>query len=152
MDRARLSLASAEEMKALPPCSVTLPPQATRNEDTLVFLQADSYCVNHGLLRSGDHAKQDMDLRNRQSARLCHLPPLGQNLIRAHSLSPKFPFGVPPMPTQQVELITHLLNLARPDFFLLVLSSVVPSRTARNESTWDLSNRICDRYFCVKAG
>ena len=36
-----------------------------------------------------------MDLRNRQSARLSHLPPLGQNLIRAHSLSPKFPFGVP---------------------------------------------------------
>jgi len=56
------------------------------------------------------------------------------------------------MPTQQVDLMTHLLNLARPDFFLFVLSSVVPSHTAGNESTWDLSNRICDRYFYVKAG
>jgi hypothetical protein len=51
------------------------------------------------------------------------------------------------MPTQQVDLMTHLLNLARPDFFLFVLSSVVLSRTPRNESTWDLTNRICDRYL-----
>jgi hypothetical protein len=48
------------------------------------------------------------------------------------------------MPTQQVDLMTHLLNLARPDFFLFVLSSV---GTPRNESTWDLTNRICDRYL-----
>ena len=51
------------------------------------------------------------------------------------------------MPTQPVSLMTNLLNLATPDFFLFVLSSVVLSRTGRNESTWDLTNRICDRYF-----
>ena len=51
------------------------------------------------------------------------------------------------MPTQQVDLMTHLLNLARPDFSLFVLSSVMLSRTPRNESTWDLTNRICDRYL-----
>jgi hypothetical protein len=55
------------------------------------------------------------------------------------------------MPTQQVDLMTHLFNVARPDFFLFVLSSVGLSRTARNESTWDLTNRICDRYFYVRA-
>lgn len=55
------------------------------------------------------------------------------------------------MPTQQVNLMNHLLNLTRPDFLLFVLSSVVLSRTDRNESTWDLTNRICDRYFYVKA-
>jgi hypothetical protein len=51
------------------------------------------------------------------------------------------------MPAQQASLMTNLLNLATPDFFLFVLSSVVLSRTALNESTWDLTNRICDRYF-----
>jgi hypothetical protein len=51
------------------------------------------------------------------------------------------------MPTQQADLMTHLLNLVRPDFFLFVLSSVVLSRTVRNESTWDLTNRICERYL-----
>ena len=51
------------------------------------------------------------------------------------------------MPTQQASLVTNLLNLATPDFFLFVLSSIVLSRTARNESTWDLTNRICDRYL-----
>jgi hypothetical protein len=51
------------------------------------------------------------------------------------------------MPAQQASLMTNLLNLATPDFFLFVLSSVVLSRTAPNESTWDLTNRICDRYF-----
>jgi hypothetical protein len=51
------------------------------------------------------------------------------------------------MPTQQVSSITSLLNLATPDFFLFVLSSVVLSPNANGESTWDLTNRICDRYF-----
>ncbi len=51
------------------------------------------------------------------------------------------------MPTQQASLVTNLLNLATPDFFLFVLSSIVLSRTARNESTWDLTNRICDRHL-----
>jgi hypothetical protein len=30
---------------------------------------------------------------------------------------------------------------------LLVLSSVVLFPTSYGESTWDLTNRICDRYF-----
>jgi hypothetical protein len=51
------------------------------------------------------------------------------------------------MPAQQATLMTNLLNLATPDSFLFVLSSIVLSRTARNESTWDLTNRICDRYL-----
>jgi hypothetical protein len=56
------------------------------------------------------------------------------------------------MPTQPVGLMTNLLNLATPDFFLFVLSSVVLSRTGPNESTWDLTNRICDRYFLGNSG
>ena len=51
------------------------------------------------------------------------------------------------MPTQLVSLIPNLLNLATPDFFLFVLFSVVLSPAAYGESTWDLTNRICDRYF-----
>ena len=91
-------------------------------------------------------AKQDMDLRNRQSAVLSHSLHWGENVIRGAFASQNF-LSESPMPTQPVSLMTNLLNLATPDFFLFVLSSVVLSRTGRNESTWDLTNRICDRYF-----
>jgi hypothetical protein len=51
------------------------------------------------------------------------------------------------MPTQSFSLVTNLLNVARPDLFLFMVSSLVLS----GESTWDMTNRICDRYFSVKA-
>jgi hypothetical protein len=47
------------------------------------------------------------------------------------------------MPTQSFSLVTNLLNVARPDLFLFIVSFLVLS----GESTWDMTNRICDRYF-----
>jgi hypothetical protein len=55
------------------------------------------------------------------------------------------------MPTQQASLMTSLSNLATPDFFWSMVSSLILSTTTFRESTWDLTNRVCDRYFYVKA-
>ncbi len=50
------------------------------------------------------------------------------------------------MPTQQIALIAKLLNLAKPGV-LLTVASLVLAPVSRGESTWDMANRICDRYF-----
>ena len=55
------------------------------------------------------------------------------------------------MPTQQLRFVTNLLNLATPDLFLFMVSSLVLSTASYGESTLDLTNRICDRYFSVRA-
>ena len=54
------------------------------------------------------------------------------------------------MPKQPLSLVTSLLNLAPPDLFVFMVSSLFLSTTSRNESTWDLTNRICDRYSSGK--
>ena len=50
------------------------------------------------------------------------------------------------MPTQQMALIANILNSAKPDWVLFAIASFVLS-PACGESTWDMANRICDRYF-----
>ncbi len=51
------------------------------------------------------------------------------------------------MPTQQLALIANILSSAKPDWVLFAVASFVLSPVSRGESTWDLANRICDRYF-----
>ena len=51
------------------------------------------------------------------------------------------------MPTQQLALIATILNSAKPDWVLFAVVSFVLSPVSRGESTWDMANRICDRYF-----
>lgn len=50
------------------------------------------------------------------------------------------------MPTQQLALLANILNMAKPDWVLFTVASFVLS-PAYGESTWDMANRICDRYF-----
>jgi hypothetical protein len=51
------------------------------------------------------------------------------------------------MPTQQLALIANILNMAKPDWFLFAVASFFLSSVSRGESTWDMTNRICDYYF-----
>jgi hypothetical protein len=55
------------------------------------------------------------------------------------------------MQMQQLCFVRSLLNLATPDLFVFMLSSLFLSTTSPGESTWDLTNRICDRYLSEKA-
>lgn len=50
------------------------------------------------------------------------------------------------MPTQQLVLLANILNMAKPDWVLFTVASFALS-PACGESTWDMANRICDRYF-----
>ena len=50
----------------------------------------------------------------------------------------------------QFSLVTALLNVTRPDFFSFTIAFLVLSTTSSVESTWDLTNRICDSYFSAK--
>ena len=50
------------------------------------------------------------------------------------------------MPTQQLALLANVLSMAKPDWVLFTVASLVLS-PACGESTWDMANRICDRYF-----
>jgi hypothetical protein len=54
------------------------------------------------------------------------------------------------MPTQQLALLANILNMAKPDWVLFTIASFVLS-PACGESTWDMANRICDRYFSETA-
>jgi hypothetical protein len=56
------------------------------------------------------------------------------------------------MPTQQLALIASLLNMAKPDLVLFMGASLLLSPVSRGETTWDMANRICDRYFSETAG
>ena len=51
------------------------------------------------------------------------------------------------MPTQQLALLANILNMAKPDWVLFTVASFVPASASCGETTWDLANRICDRYF-----
>jgi hypothetical protein len=51
------------------------------------------------------------------------------------------------MTTQQLALIASILNMAKSDRFLFTVASFVLSPASRGESTWDMTNRICDHYF-----
>jgi hypothetical protein len=51
------------------------------------------------------------------------------------------------MPTQQLALIASLLNMAKPDLVLFMGASLLLSPLSGGETTWDMANRICDRYF-----
>jgi hypothetical protein len=55
------------------------------------------------------------------------------------------------MPTQQLAVIANILNMAKPDWFLFSVVSFVLSPASCGESTWDMTNRICDRYFSETA-
>jgi hypothetical protein len=56
------------------------------------------------------------------------------------------------MPTQQLALIANLLNMAKPDLVLFMGASLLLSPVSRGETTWDMANRICDRYFSETPG
>jgi hypothetical protein len=51
------------------------------------------------------------------------------------------------MPTQQLALLANILNSAKPDWVLFTVASLILGPVSRAESTWDMANRICDRYF-----
>jgi hypothetical protein len=51
------------------------------------------------------------------------------------------------MPTQPINLVRSLLNLATGDFFSSAVASLFRAPTSRRESIWDMTNRICDHYF-----
>jgi hypothetical protein len=51
------------------------------------------------------------------------------------------------MTTQQLALIANILNIAKSDRFLFTVASFVLSSASCSESTWDMTNRICDYYF-----
>jgi hypothetical protein len=51
------------------------------------------------------------------------------------------------MPTQQIALLANILNTAKPDWVLFTVVSLIMAPVSRRESTWDMANRICDRYF-----
>ena len=55
------------------------------------------------------------------------------------------------MPTQQLALLANLLKMANPDWALFIVGYLVLAPVSRNETTWDLANRICDRYFSETA-
>lgn len=51
------------------------------------------------------------------------------------------------MPTQPINLVRSLLNLATGNFFSSAVASLFRAPASRRESIWDMTNRICDRYF-----
>ena len=51
------------------------------------------------------------------------------------------------MPTQQLALLANILNTAKPDWVLFTVAYLLLAPVSRRESTWDMANRICDRYF-----
>jgi hypothetical protein len=51
------------------------------------------------------------------------------------------------MPTQPINLVRSLLNLATGNFFSSEVASRFRAPASRRESIWDMTNRICDRYF-----
>ena len=51
------------------------------------------------------------------------------------------------MPTQQLVLLANILNMAKPDWVLFTGVSLLLSPVSCGETTWDMANRICDRYF-----
>jgi hypothetical protein len=51
------------------------------------------------------------------------------------------------MPTQQLALLANILNMAKPDLVLFTGTSLLLSSVSCGETTWDIANRICDRYF-----
>jgi hypothetical protein len=51
------------------------------------------------------------------------------------------------MPTQMVSLATSLLKLASSNFSPSAVALFMASHAYRGESTWEMTNRICDRYF-----
>ncbi|HWY21159.1 MAG TPA: hypothetical protein VNX26_08065 [Candidatus Acidoferrum sp.] len=55
------------------------------------------------------------------------------------------------MPTQQLALLANILNSAKPEWVLFTVASLALSPVSRGESTWDMANRICDRYFSETA-
>jgi hypothetical protein len=57
------------------------------------------------------------------------------------------------MPTQQLALLANILNSAKPDWVLFTIASLVlTTPVSGGESTWDMANRICDRYFSDPSG
>jgi hypothetical protein len=56
------------------------------------------------------------------------------------------------MPTQQLALLANILNMAKPDWVLFTIASFALAPVSRGETTWDMANRICDRYFSDTAG
>jgi len=56
------------------------------------------------------------------------------------------------MPTQQLALLANILNMAKPDWVLFTIASLVLSPVSYGESTWEMANRICDRYFSETPG
>jgi len=56
------------------------------------------------------------------------------------------------MPAQQLASIANILNMAKPDWVLFTVASLILSPVSCGESTWDMANRICDRYFSETPG
>jgi hypothetical protein len=57
------------------------------------------------------------------------------------------------MPTQQLALLANILNSAKPDWVLFTIASLaLTTPVSGGESTWDMANRICDRYFSDTPG
>ena len=56
------------------------------------------------------------------------------------------------MPTQQLALLANILNSAKPDWVWFTIASLALTPVSCGESTWDMANRICDRYFSDPAG
>ena len=56
------------------------------------------------------------------------------------------------MPTQPIAHLADLLNTAKPDWVLFTVASLLLAPVSRAESTWDMANRICDRYFSDTQG
>jgi hypothetical protein len=55
------------------------------------------------------------------------------------------------MPTQQLLFLVNILKMANPDWALFTVGYLVLAPVSRGETTWDLANRICDRYFSETA-
>jgi hypothetical protein len=55
------------------------------------------------------------------------------------------------MLTQQLNSISSFLTFARPTFVLSAFAVAVLSTASCGETTLEMTNRICDRYFGAKA-
>ena len=55
------------------------------------------------------------------------------------------------MPTLQLALFANILNMVKPDLVLFTGASLLLSPVSCGETTWDIANRICDRYFADPA-
>jgi hypothetical protein len=53
------------------------------------------------------------------------------------------------MLTQQLNSVSSYLTFARPAFVLSTFAAAVLSTVARGETTLEMTNRICERYFGV---